>query len=40
MCWLASEQDAALFRLTFADKQGAADLVEEFLQDSEFDVGM
>ena len=32
------EQDAALFRLTFADEQGAADLVEELLQDSELDV--
>ena len=32
------EQDADLFRLTFADKLGAADLVKELLQDAELDV--
>ena len=32
------EQDTDLFRLTFADKLGAADLVEELLQDAELDV--
>ena len=32
------EQDTDLFRLTFADKLGASDLVEELLQDAELDV--